>query len=223
MNWNVCSTLKKTGLITAAALLAASGMASAAQVGAGPCVVGPSGPIPPGCTYLTPDQIHAQGLQDQINLSAQHQGFTNVTTRPGGDLLGEIETFDSVLVLHFEGINKLKGVSVTLNVPAHCETHIGPRDARADFQSFDTEMYDLQGSLTGDPNFASIKVVAGNANGLSSPGHTTLTRQKNGTFLVSSNFRMNFQIELVGAKGSPFEGVNLKTEGIAAVQAFANP
>jgi hypothetical protein len=221
MNWNPSSTLKKAGLVAAAALLAASSAFAAISVG-GPCTVGPSGPIPPGCTYRTPDQIHAQGLQDQIDLSAEHGAFTNVTHQAGGDLLGEIERFDSVLVLHFDGINKLKGVSVTVNVPAHCETHIAPRDPKADFQSFNTEMYDLQGSLTGDPNFSSIKIVAGNANGLPSPGSTTLTRQTNGTFLVNSSFRMNFRAELVGAPGSPFEGVNVTTEGVAAVQAFGD-
>jgi hypothetical protein len=221
MNWNVGSTLKKAGLVTAAALLAVSGAASAAQVGAGPCVVGPSGPIPPGCTYRTPDQIHAQGLQNQINLSAQHGNFTNPIYQQGGIYHGEIERFDSTLVLQIEGINSLAGLSATVRVPTHCETHIGPRDASADFQQFETEMYNLQGAAS-DSNFSSIKIVAGTANGLPSPGATSLTRQRDGTFLVNSSFRMNFHIELVGAKGGPFDGVNISSDGVAGIQAFAN-
>jgi hypothetical protein len=221
MNWNVGSTLKKAGLVAAAALLAVSGAASAAAINTGPCVVGSNGPIPPGCTYRTPAQIHAQGLQNQINLSAEHGSFVNPTYQQGGIYHGEVERFDSTLVLHIDGINALKGISATVRVPTHCETHIGPREATADFQQFETEMYDLQGAAS-DANFSSIKIVAGTANGLPSPGATSLTRQRDGSFLVNSSFRMNFHIELVGAKGGPFDGVNISSDGVAGIQAFAN-
>jgi hypothetical protein len=218
------SIVKQAGLVAAAALLAVSGAASAAALPGtgGPCNVGPSGPIPPNCVYLTPNDIHAQGIQNQMNLSASHQGFVNQTNQPGGILHGEIERFDSTLILQVDGINELKGVSATIKLPAHCETHIGPRDASADFQRFDTMMYSLDGT-TSDANFQSVKVVAGLANGLPSPGSTTLTRNRNGGFLVNSSFQMNFRIELVGRAGGPFDGVVISDEGVTTVQAFAKP
>ncbi len=216
------SNLKKAGFIAVAALLVVSGMASAyINVGGGPCNVGPNGPVPPNCTYRTPAQIHAQGLQNQINLGAQHQGFVNQTHQQGGILNGEIERFDSTLVLDIEGINELQGVTATIKVPAHCETHIGPRDEKADFQRFDTMMYDLQGT-TSDENFESVKVVAGLANGLPSPGSTTMTRNRDGGFLVNSSFQMNFRIEMVGRAGGRFDGIVISEEGVATVTAYDN-
>jgi hypothetical protein len=221
MNSN--SMLKKTGLVAAAALLAVSGAASAyIAVGGGPCNVGANGqPVPPNCTYRTPQQIHAQGLQNQINLSASHGGFANVTTQTGGIYHGEVERFDSTLTFHIEGINELQGVTATVTVPAHCETHIGPRDAKADFQRFDTMMYDLQG-VASDANFESVKIVAGMGNGLPSPGSTTLTRNREGGYLVNSSFQMNYRIELVGRAGGKFDGVLISEEGVATVTAYAN-
>lgn len=219
MNSN--SMLKQAGLIAAAAMLAVSGSASAVANIYGPCNVGPNGPVPPGCVYRTPQDIHAQGIQNQINLSAQHQGFVNQTTLQGGLLNGQIERFDSTLVFTIEGINDLQGVNATVKVPTRCETHIGPRDVKADFQRFDTMMYDLQGA-TSDANFESVKVVAGLANGLPSPGSTTMTRNREGGFLVDSTFQMNFHIELVGRAGGPFDGVNISEDGVATVKAFGN-
>ena len=219
---NSSSMLKQAGMMAAAALLAVSGAASAyIATGGGPCNVGPSGPIPPNCTYRTPQQIHDAGLADQVAYSAEHGGFANQTSHQGGIFAGTIENFDSVLVLHIDGIKDLTGATATVTLPAHCETHIGPRDAKADFQRFDTAMYSLQGS-TSDENFESVKIVAGEANGLPSPGSTTLTRNRQGGFLVDSTFQMNFHIELVGRKGGKFDGVNISSEGVATVKAFAN-
>lgn len=217
---NLSSMLKQAGLMAAAAMLAVSGAASAAiAVGGGPCNVGPNGPVPPGCVYRTPADIHAQGLQNQINLGAQHQGFVNQANSQGGIFHGEIERFDSTLILTIEGINELQGVNATVTLPAKCETHIGPRDPKADFQRFDTMMVDLQGS-TSDADFESIKIVAGLNNGLPSPGSTTMTRNREGGFLVDSTFQMNYRIELVGRPGGKFDGVNISEEGVATVKAY---
>ncbi len=216
------SNLKKASLVAAAGLLAVSGAAFAAQNVGGPCVVGASGnPTPPNCTYRTPDQIHAQGLQNQIDLNASHQGFVNQTSTQGGIYHGEVERFDSTLVLDITGVGDLAGVKATVTLPTRCETHIGVRDPKAAFQRFDTMMYNLQGG-TSDANFESIKVTAGLANGLPSPGSTTITIQRDGSQLVNSTFAMNYRIELVGRAGGPFDGVVISDEGVANIQAFAN-
>jgi hypothetical protein len=212
---------KKAGLAAAAALLVAHG-AFAAQSGAGnPCFVPPSGsPVPPpGCTYVSPQDVHDQGLQDVAALSAQHSGFLNVVHTQGGLLGGEIENFDSTLVLHFTGIKELEGWTTDINLPAHCETHIGKRDPDADIQSFDTVMNSIEGTLKGDKDFEYLHIVAGDANGLPSPGHTTLTKQKDGSTVVDSVFQMNFRIEYKGAPGSKLEGLSGTSEGKVTMRA----
>jgi hypothetical protein len=211
--------LKQAGMMAMAVLLATSASALNIQTGGGPCNVGPNGPVPPGCVYRTPQDIHNQGLQNQINLGAQHQGFVNQANSQGGIYHGEVERFDSTLVLTIEGINDLAGVNATVTLPARCETHIGPRDVKADFQRFDTMMVDLQGA-TSDANFESVKIVAGLNNGLPSPGSTTLTRNREGGFLVDSTFQMNYHIELIGRAGGPFDGVNISEDGVATVKAY---
>lgn len=215
------TTSKMAGVLAAAAMMI-SGAAFAAQNGAGPCTVGPSGPVPPGCTYRTPEDIHNKNLQDQAQFEASHKNFLNVTHLPGGNLDGMIERFDSTLVLVISGIGDLAGHSSTIELPTRCETHIGPRDENADFQQFATEMVALDGYVENHPDFEYIKVVAGSANGLPSPGSTTLTRKENGDFLVDSRFYMNYRIEFRGAKGSWLEGVEVSDEAVVTVQAFAD-
>ncbi|MES1240442.1 MAG: hypothetical protein ABUT39_02380 [Acidobacteriota bacterium] len=214
--------LKQAGMMAAAVVLAAAGVASAyIATGGGPCNVGPSGPIPPNCTYRTPQQIHSLGLADQVAYSAEHGGFVNQTSHQGGIFNGTVESFDSTVILHIDGIKDYTGATATVKLPAHCETHIGPRDVKADFQRFDTAMYSIQGGAS-DENFESIKIVGGEANGMPSPGSTTLTRNRQGGFLVDSTFQMNFHIELVGRKGGKFDGVNISEDGTATVKAYAN-
>lgn len=213
---------KRAGVMAVTAMMAVSGASFAAQSGAGPCTVGPNGPMPAGCTYRTPDDIHKQKLADQAKFEASHKNFLNVIALPGGNLNGEIERFDSTLVLVISGTGDLEGHTSTIELPTRCETHIGPRDVKADFQSFATEMVALEGYVENHPDFDYIKVVAGSANGLPSPGSTTLTRKENGDFLVDSRFYMNYRIEFRGAKGSWLEGVETSEEAVVTVQAFAN-
>lgn len=213
--------LKKVGMMAVAAMVV-SGSAFAAQIGTGPCSVGASGPIPPDCTYRTPDDIHRLNLADQAKFEAQHKRFLNVVSLPGGNLNGQIERFDSTLVLTISGIGGLEGHTTTVELPTRCETHTGPRDTAADFQRFDTEMVALEGSIQGHPDFEYLRIVAGSANGLPSPGSTTLTRKENGDFLVDSRFFMNYRIEFRGAPGSWLQGVEVSEEAVVTVQAFAN-
>jgi hypothetical protein len=180
--------------------------------------------LPPnGGDYVSPSDIHAW-LKDHrgevtAELRARHAGFQLLMVKPGGILNGEIENFTSTLTFTITGQGPLAGWSRTLVVPANCETHIGPRTAGEPVQSFDTNMYRIQGAIKGDPDFEYFEVVAGTGNGLDSPGHTTTYLQKDGSWLVDSTFQVNYQIKYKGAAGGKLDGVEDVAEGVITMTA----
>jgi hypothetical protein len=179
-----------------------------------PCVVADNGTgtvtLPPeGCGYVSPQDLHRMidGLPPgtTIEVAAEHSGFFGIQTSPGGSLGGEIEVFQSVLFLEMYGTGDLQGFFRTVEVPIACETHTAPRNPGDPVQSFDTDMFRLQGELFGDPDFEFLRVQGGTGLGMPSPGHTTLTRLPTGDFNVDSFFDIAYRIEFQGAAGSPLE------------------
>ena len=120
--------------------------------------------------------------------------------------LGEIQTFTASLVWQVGGTGLLSGYNRTLYVPVSAEVHTGPRNPGDPVQAFTTELYSLQGELFGDPDFCTLRVLAGEGQGLPSPGLTTLTQLPDGDFAVDSFFDITFQIDFEGCPGSPLEG-----------------
>ena len=181
--------------------------------------------LPPvGGVYLSPADIHLAIQQGGVTWArgdARHRFFFNEVVRPGGILDGEIEIFDSILEIHFVGDGPLKGWERTINVPARTETHTGPRKAGEPVQSFDTVMYRLEGEIKGDKDFEYLSIVAGTANGLESPGHTTLYQQKDGSWLVDSNFQVQYKASFRGARGSKLEGIEDGFDGVITMTAVA--
>lgn len=216
MNWK--SFLKNAGLATAAALLIAGGAHAAAKTsltvkanGTGTVALPPG-----GGQYISPSDIHAwlaSGAQLTAELKARHGLFTNIQTTQGGTLKGEIETFDSNLTFEITGTGPLKGWAHTVTIPTSVETHTGPRKAGDKVQSFETSMERIEGSASDDV-FEYIEVVAGGANGLDSPGKTTLTDLGDDTWLVESSFDVKFVLKYKGAKGGPLDGVEGSTGGV---------
>ncbi|MHC5114034.1 MAG: hypothetical protein ACYTGP_06355 [Planctomycetota bacterium] len=214
----------------------------------GPCVVppGPPGTVtlpPPGCEYLSPDEVHLiiDGLPagTTIELDPIHRDFIckqggagfpgcpppGICEVPGGNLGGQVDCFSSILELDLQGTGELAGFQRLLQVPIDCQVHTGPRNPGDAVQEFPTDMFLLQGGIFGDPDFDQLVVVGGTGNGLPSPGHTTLTRlgPPGSSFVVDSFFDVSYQITFVGAPGSVLDGLAGTTTATIRMQTGGLP
>lgn len=215
-------TLRSLRPISSAAILSGLfSMTVAMLAAAAPCEVPNTGGtvvLPPAnCGYLSPDDLHMiiDGLPPgtTIEVGLEHQEFFNITSGPGGGLGGEFEQFQSFAFIDLNGTGSLAGYQRPLSIQVQCETHIGPRILGDPVQSFDTEMFLLQGQITGDPDFDLLRITAGSGFGLPSPGHTTLTQLPSGDFNVDSFFDITYRIDFVGAPGGALGGMSGSTTG----------
>jgi len=135
--------------------------------------------------------------------------------QPGGALGGEQECSQSEVSMQMTGTGMLAGFNRTIVMPVQFETQTAPRAPGDAVQSFDTDMFNMQGAIFGDPDFDLLRITAGTGVGLPSPGHTTLTRlgPPGGDFQVDSFFDIDYQIEFVGAPGSVLMGLSGTTTG----------
>lgn len=140
-------------------------------------------------------------------------------SQPGGALGGEQEIFDTTLDLVLEGTGALPGFKRNISLPVTVETHTAPRTPGDPVQSFDTDLFHLQGMLVGDPDFSTLTITAGTDDGLPSPGRTTLTDQGDGTFLVDSFFDITYEIDFVGAPGGALDGLSGTTQSTVRIEA----
>ena len=196
----------------------------------GPCTVVPNADgsvsLPPaGCGYVSPADFHVMldGLPPgtEVHIAAQHAQFFNVTHIPDGTVGGETEHFQSALALHLTGTGDLAGLDRFLTMPTQCQSHVGPHTAGTNIQSFDTEMQGIQGQVTGDPDFDLLRITAGSAFGMPSPGHTTLTRQgpPGSPYNVESFFDITYRIDFIGSSTGPLAGHSGSTTGTIRMQA----
>jgi hypothetical protein len=142
---------------------------------------------------------------------------------PGGALGGAANCTGATLELQVRGTGLLSGFNRTLSIPSFGEVHTAPRSPGSPVQDFDTEFFNLQGDLFGDPDFDSLQIRAGSAHGLPSPGHTTLTQKSDGNWQVESFFDVTYRIDFQGAPGSILEGLSGSTTATFELAAGTNP
>lgn len=185
--------------------------------------------LPPApCKYVSIEgyMVIIDGLPPgtTIEISPILHMYTNVAVEnPGGLLGGERQMFDAILTMNMVGTGSLAGYFRTIDMPVHVETHTGPRTPGDPVQVFPADVFMLQGSVMGDPDFTTLQIIAGTGNGLPSPGQTTLTQLPSGDFAVDSFFDITYQIDFVGAPGSMLDGYAGTTTGTVRMEAILSP
>ncbi len=174
--------------------------------------------LPAPCEYLAPGDamyiINGLPPLTQIECEPQICCYFNILRTPGGSLGGEIQTFDGQLSLMMTGNGALTGYTRSIFLQVQAETHTAPHTPGLSVQSFDADLRTLFGQLPpGDPDFDLLRITAGTAFGMPSPGHTTLTSMGGGNWAVESFFDITYRIDFVGAPGSALAGMSGSNTG----------
>ncbi|MCK4546481.1 MAG: hypothetical protein KAW17_03475, partial [Candidatus Eisenbacteria sp.] len=148
--------------------------------------------LPAQCPYDNPwePMMIIDGLPPgtTIELHGPLSQFVNLANFPGGTMGGEVAHFEAVFEWELVGTGDLTGFFRTIFLPVVGEMHFGPRNPGDPVQSFDADLFRLEGEMVGDPDFDMLRIVAGTDFGLPGPGHTNLYQLPSGDFAVDSFF-----------------------------------
>ena len=199
----------------------------APQAQAAPCVIFTTG-LPPQCAYrsIPPNtDLIVAGLPpgEPVIGNLGWHSFGGIAEAAGGLLGGTVQNFIGIMHFDLNGTGGLAGYHRMLDMNVSSQTHTGPRNPADPVQSFDTDMFRLQGQLPiGDPDFDLLRITAGRDFGMPSPGHTTLTQLPGGSsWAVDSFFDIFYEIEFTGRNGGPLSGMHGSTTGTIRMQAEA--
>jgi hypothetical protein len=213
------------------AFLSIVGSAAALETRAA-CIVpdaaGTAGLPPVGCTYTTPNSsafpnnnlfiLNGLPPASTVDIESNLHSFTGVVEGPGGGLGGNAQTYQASLDMFMTGTGAMSTYSRNLVMPlSSVQTHSAPRISGSTPQSFLTDMFGMQGQITGDPDFDLLRITAGTAFGMPGPGQTKLTRlgPAGSPWNVDSYFDITYRIDFVGKAGGPFSGMSGSTTGVA--------
>jgi hypothetical protein len=177
--------------------------------------------------YDSDEEYHAKikNLTDPqaiAALKAKHFQLAIVDELGGGILGGQIEIGTSQVQFDVTGGGSLSGFRHKITMPARFEVHSAPHNSGGEIDTFDTNMYRIEGATTASDNvFRSIRLVGGTANGYPSPGQMSLISSGEDDVIVQSFFKVGFRLELEGADGGPLAGFRDTIEGQVTMRAHA--
>jgi hypothetical protein len=181
--------------------------------GGGACCILPdngagSASLPPNCAvgYTGPSAI-IDGLPvgSPVQMAARLHSFTSVVESAGGSLGGEQSSWAATLDLNLTGTGVYLGYNRFIAIPVVGITHSAPRVPFAPVQAFAMDLFQMQGQITGDPDFDLLRITGGTNFGLPSPGQTVLT-SNGGGWEVSSYIDISHRVDFVGRPGGTFSG-----------------
>ena len=186
-----------------------------------PCLSPDNGSIttdlPANCPFGAPigtmDIINGLPVGSMLQSKPLLDNFVGVVRTAGGSLGGEADAFEAELMLEMDGTGDFAGYHRSLRLaPVSCQMDHAPRTPGALRQSFDSDLMRFQTQITGDPDFDLLRITAGTAFGMPSPGHTTLTRTGS-DWSVDSFFDIEYRIDFIGHPGGRLGGRSGSTTG----------
>lgn len=158
------------------------------------------------------------------------RGFDIELTLNAAKVQGSTDQFRANVTVRLIGAGRLAGFDRTLIIPATMRVVGETNNAGDSVQTFATEIVSLEGELSGDVDFAELRITAGRDFAMPSLGRVTLSRQPNDTWAVESFFDLDYKLEFTSAAGGALQRIEpsvpmkaIKEKGVQITTAPQNP